>query len=177
MAGAALGVTGFTVAQQAQAPTVIRLGGATRGWQGRAPEPISGQTNPTLNLVEGKQYVVVWENVDGQPHNFAIQGTDGGNLPVLQPIANNTTADNETIRALAANNTTAAGNLPNLNATGNETGGEGMRNLLVQTPIISTQGNVQAVAFQATSQMSQYICLVHPNTMVGNVRVDPEGGL
>ncbi len=60
--------------------TEFRFGGATAGWQGRAPSRIEGESNPTLNLEAGNSYRVVWENVDGAPHNFVIQDADGNRI-------------------------------------------------------------------------------------------------
>ena len=41
---------------------------------------LQGQENPTLNLQSGQQYTVVWINMDGQPHNFAV--LDGNGNPI-----------------------------------------------------------------------------------------------
>lgn len=56
---------------------VFELDGDTTGWIGRRPSDIEGDTNPTLTLTPGETYEVVWENVDGAPHNFAIEDADG----------------------------------------------------------------------------------------------------
>ncbi|MDF9746064.1 cupredoxin domain-containing protein [Natrinema salsiterrestre] len=58
----------------------IRLVGETQGWQGEAPDDISGTENPTLELEEGTEYVLVWENGDGLQHNFAIEDETGEDL-------------------------------------------------------------------------------------------------
>ena len=58
-----------------------RLGGdAVDGWVGIAPESIADETNPTLNLSAGEEYIVAWENLDGRPHNFAIEDEDEDNF-------------------------------------------------------------------------------------------------
>ena len=78
-AGALAGVGGVGGAA-AQSPEVVRLGGKIAGWQGRAPESIAGETNPTLDLDPGIDYRVVWENLDGMGHNFALLDSAGKTL-------------------------------------------------------------------------------------------------
>ncbi|WP_049899208.1 PQQ-dependent sugar dehydrogenase [Halococcus agarilyticus] len=78
-AGALAGVGGVGSAA-AQSPEIIRLGGEIAGWQGRAPESIAGETNPTLSLEAGTTYRVVWENIDGMGHNFALLDSEGSVL-------------------------------------------------------------------------------------------------
>jgi Copper binding proteins, plastocyanin/azurin family len=75
--GTLAGLTG-TLAQGGG--TTIRLGGRVSGWQGRAPNSIKGQKNPTLPLKPGEKYTVVWENLDGQPHDFVIRNGSGKQL-------------------------------------------------------------------------------------------------
>ncbi|WP_231183289.1 plastocyanin/azurin family copper-binding protein [Haladaptatus sp. DYF46] len=75
--GTLVGLTG-TLAQGGG--TTIRLGGKVSGWQGRAPNSIKGQKNPTLPLKPGKKYTVVWKNLDGQPHDFVIRDKGGKQL-------------------------------------------------------------------------------------------------
>ncbi len=58
----------------------IELGGRAPGWQGRAPSGIEGTTNPTLTLQAGTDYTLVWENLDGIQHNFAITDANGEDL-------------------------------------------------------------------------------------------------
>ncbi len=103
-------------------PERIQLGGDTAGWVGRAPAAIEGETNPTLTLVAGRRYEVVWENVDGAPHNFVVRDGDGEDL--------------------------------------------------VASEIVSEEGATQTVEFEATGAMAEYLCAVHPNTMVGDVSVE-----
>jgi hypothetical protein len=64
----------------AQVTTTFRLGGKIPGWIGRAPASIDGATNPTLELEAGKEYEIVWENLDGAPHNVVIEDANGNNL-------------------------------------------------------------------------------------------------
>ncbi|GAA0197724.1 cupredoxin domain-containing protein [Haladaptatus pallidirubidus] len=113
-------VSGMSSSTTAQAET-FRLGGEVAAWRGRAPQSIAEQDNPTLQVEAGQQYRVVWENVDGQPHNFVI---------------------------LDAND-----------------------NTLSKTEIIQEQGATQTVTFTATPEMAQYICEVHPTTMVGEIQI------
>lgn len=72
----AVGIAGIAGVARGQA-TTFELGGQASGWQGRSPESIANETNPTLEMEVGKSYVVVWENVDGQPHNLAISDGEG----------------------------------------------------------------------------------------------------
>ena len=60
--------------------TEFHFGGEVQGWHGRAPESISGTTNPTIELEAGNRYKVVWENLDGIPHDFAILDASGNRL-------------------------------------------------------------------------------------------------
>ena len=83
----AMGVTGMASAQQGgqqQPKPDIVLGGEVKAWHGRKPKSIQGKTNPTLNLQAGKTYTVKWKNMDGQPHNFALQDKEGNNLKVIE---------------------------------------------------------------------------------------------
>ncbi|WP_049996994.1 PQQ-dependent sugar dehydrogenase [Halococcus sediminicola] len=73
--GAFVGAVGLAGAQSD--PETIRLGGEIAGWQGRKPDSIAGESNPTLRLDAGTDYRVVWKNIDGQGHNFALLDGDG----------------------------------------------------------------------------------------------------
>ncbi|WP_273836382.1 PQQ-dependent sugar dehydrogenase [Halococcus sp. PRR34] len=75
---ASIGGLGSVAAQSE--PEIIRLGGEIAGWQGRAPDSIAGESNPTLQLEAGTTYRVVWENLDGMGHNFALLDGDGNVL-------------------------------------------------------------------------------------------------
>lgn len=55
----------------------IKLGGQVERWVGEYPEEIEGEGNPTLELEEGKEYSLTWENLDGVGHNFMIEDEDG----------------------------------------------------------------------------------------------------
>jgi plastocyanin len=115
-------VTGFTGVGVGQANR-IELGGERAGWIGREPSEISGETNPTLTLQPGTTYTLVWENLDGEPHNVVIENADGENL--------------------------------------------------VRSEIISS--GTQEVEFEATPEMAEYYCEVHPASMRGAVEVVGDG--
>lgn len=55
----------------------FRLGGRTSAWIGRVPQSIDGEENPSLPLTPGTEYTLVWRNLDGATHNFAILDGDG----------------------------------------------------------------------------------------------------
>jgi hypothetical protein len=68
---------GATTGGGAQA---IKLGGKIPGWQGRAPEAIAGETNPTLSLQSGTTYRLTWVNLDGAKHELIIEAANGTEL-------------------------------------------------------------------------------------------------
>ncbi|WP_436343811.1 PQQ-dependent sugar dehydrogenase [Natronorubrum sp. FCH18a] len=78
-AGGVVALSDLGLAQE-QEPETIELGGETSGWQGVSPDDIADEENPTLDLEEGTTYEVVWENLDGQPHNFVVESEDGEEL-------------------------------------------------------------------------------------------------
>ena len=177
-----------TVLAQGQNEEVILLGGYTRAWQGyRLPggASASGSANPTLNLQEGTTYTLMWQNGDGVGHNFAIQDSQGNNLQVLEPLTvqpdtfqqiNETSANQSVSLQVSGGNVTGV-STGNQTGGGNATGGQQTtQSLIASTQILAEQGAVQAVRFTATPEMAQYICLVHPNTMVGEVSVQGGGG-
>jgi len=187
-ATAAVGtVAGLNVAvlgQDTEESEYILLGGFTPGWLGFQTPAAEGDgtettaaddgvpQNPTWALEPGTTYTVLWRNVDGQPHNFAIHDEDGERLQVLMPIeadvdqfeALNGTSGNET--EVAANETTVAGN----ETAGNETTVP-EEELIDITETMSEEGAVQGVQFTATEEMARYICEVHPTTMVGDIEI------
>lgn len=118
--GAALAGAG---AAGAQAET-YRFGGETQAWLGREPDAVADEENPTLELEAGREYEVVWENLDGAPHNFTIQDADG--------------------------------------------------NVLEQSEQNSEEGATASLTFTARPEMAQYICTIHPSTMVGDLEVSGE---
>lgn len=197
--GALAGVNAAVLAQgQDQNEEVILLGGQTPGWLGyRLPGEAEAtqSTNPTMTLQEGTTYTLMWQNVDGASHNFALQDSDGNNLQVLQPLSveegvfqevNETEANQSVSLEVSDGNVTGVttGNETDGNATdGNETDGNATGDqttvpedqLVEKTEIISE--GVQAAQFTASSEMVQYICLVHPNSMVGDVNVESGEGM
>ena len=80
-AGIATGLSGcatpFETDAEPDEPAEIELEGHTSGWIGRRPDSIEDEENPTLELTVGRTYDLVWENADGQPHNFEILDGDG----------------------------------------------------------------------------------------------------
>lgn len=78
-AGASQGTT-------AQAET-YRFGGEVQAWHGRAPPAIEGETNPTIQLEAGTEYRVVWENLDGAPHDFTIQDGNGDDIVATERVS------------------------------------------------------------------------------------------
>lgn len=68
----------------------FQLGGEQSGWQGVAPDAIADETNPTLELTAGEEYVLEWENLDGIGHNFVIEDADGEDLVSTEIITNGT---------------------------------------------------------------------------------------
>lgn len=117
-----LGAGGMVYAQQNGTSRFV-LDGVTAGWEGVSPESISGVTNPTLNVVAGREYEIKWSNADGAPHNIAILSDNG--------------------------------------------------EVLMRTPIISSGS--QTLTFTASPKMAQYICQVHPSSMVGKLAVSKQG--
>ncbi|MFC4551015.1 MULTISPECIES: twin-arginine translocation signal domain-containing protein [Halorussus] len=170
-----------TVLAQGQNEEYILLGGKTVGWQGfRLPgqATASASKNPTLNLQPGTTYTLLWRNMDGQPHNFAIQDSQGNNLPALETLSVDQSSQAwETLNQTSGNQTTtnvSLGNATGGNQTQTQTGGD--QQLANKTDIVSEQGAVQGVRFTASQKMDSYICLVHPNTMVGEIQVGGTGG-
>lgn len=48
---------------------------------------------------------------------------------------------------------------------------DGDGNTVVESDTISEQGATTSVTFTATSAMAQYVCIIHPTTMVGDLEV------
>jgi glucose/arabinose dehydrogenase len=65
---------------RAQSTRTIELGGRVAGWQGRAPDAIADETNPTLELEAGVDYRITWTNLDGMGHNIALLDGNGNVL-------------------------------------------------------------------------------------------------
>jgi hypothetical protein len=174
LAAGAFTAVSFAQDQAAEVAETFALVGVVDGWQGVQPQSIADQTNPTLELQAGETYRLMWQNGDGQPHNFAFLDSEGNEVEALQPLeveaAQLSGVFNNTTNASAVNITAneTMGNVTN--ATGNATAGIGA------TEIISEQGAVQVVEFEATEAMAEYYCEVHPNSMRGDVSLGGGGG-
>lgn len=165
--------------EEEEIPT-FALGGRVEAWEGLAPSAIADQDNPTLEVVAGETYRIVWRNDDGEPHNIAILDEDDEPLPVLRPIPVaveeaaplfNATGENLTTNATFGNVT--EGMEPATETPGTETGTP-EEELVEVTEIITGEGAVQAVEFEASEEMARYRCEVHPETMVGDLEVAME---
>ena len=77
IASATGAVVGFSGLSSAQGEADFELGGETPGWVGRVPGSTEGERNPTLEIVPGEEYELVWENLDGARHDFVIENRDG----------------------------------------------------------------------------------------------------
>ncbi|RQH00864.1 hypothetical protein [Natrarchaeobius oligotrophus] len=55
----------------------VRLEAYVGGWVGVEPDLIDRIENPTLVLVEGREYEITWENGDAVKHNLALHDGDG----------------------------------------------------------------------------------------------------
>jgi hypothetical protein len=63
---------------------LILLGGQVSGWQGKLPESIRGDRNPSLELRSGVKYKISWVNLDGARHQFQILDANGNVLEETQ---------------------------------------------------------------------------------------------
>lgn len=163
------------------------LGGRIEGWEGVAPEEIAGATNPTLPVEPGQTYRLLWQNLDGAAHNLEIQNERGTALEVLLPLEVNQDEVAQlfdqggqapaNVSVANATDVPANGTTQPANETGNATangtgmGGPQEGQLVETTELIAQQNAVQAVEFTATEEMAQYICPVHPTSMVGDVEL------
>lgn len=165
--GTLLGATSLGAAQQTTTSTAqpvqrYRFGGEVQAWQGRAPQSIQGQSNPSLQLSVGQVYEVTWENLDGQPHNFALQNEDGQNLAVIFPNVPAGTAGQGTTTTTDGTATTGGTVTPPDDA-------------IAVTETVTEQGATQTLRFVVTPEVAQYICTIHPTTMVGDVELQDGG--
>lgn len=62
----------------------ILLGGQVSGWQGKLPESIRSDRNPSLELRPGGKYKISWINLDGAKHQFQILDNNGNVLEETQ---------------------------------------------------------------------------------------------
>ncbi|MFB9807273.1 hypothetical protein ACFFQF_22770 [Haladaptatus pallidirubidus] len=155
----------------------FRFGGRVSGWQGQGPQSITGQQNPTLQLKPGRTYGVMWQNLDGQPHTFALRDSNGENLPVILPTVR--TMQNGGPMMGGQNGTMVGGaNGTMMDRMMGEHQGRRQppEDAIRVTPQVAEEGSVQMLAFVATRDIAQYICTVHPSTMVGDVTLRPDQG-
>ncbi|WP_458188568.1 plastocyanin/azurin family copper-binding protein [Haladaptatus sp. NG-WS-4] len=171
--GSLVSLSAVSTAQQTTTTTAqpvqsFRFGGRVQAWEARAPQSISGQQNPPLELQTGQVYEVTWENLDGQPHNFQLQDENGQGLAVIFPdVQTNTGGGNQTTTTTTTT------------ATQTTDGGETVTppdDAIRVTETISQQGATQTLRFVATQDVAQYICTIHPTTMVGDVNLQGGGG-
>lgn len=163
--GTLVGTTAVGVARQAnsqQATQTFQFGGRVQGWQGKSPASIQGKKNPTLQLQTGRVYEVRWTNLDGQPHDFALQNSNDTNLEVIYPNVQ----------------TNPSGGGGDVGGSGETSGGNATppSNAISKTEIVSKKGATQTLRFVATNEIDHYICTIHPTTMVGNVETHGGGG-
>lgn len=73
-----------TTTEESQPPVIyedtIVLGGQAAHWLGLAPGGLWDRKNPTLRLRGGREYKLVWLNLDGQEHDFHVVDGDGEEL-------------------------------------------------------------------------------------------------
>jgi plastocyanin len=162
---AAQETTTTTTAQQEPA-TSFRFGGRVQAWMGRQPQDIADQENPTLQLRPGRVYEVTWENLDGQPHNWALKDEQGNNLPVIFPDVQTGTVGTQTTTQTTTQMT----------GTATQTTVAPPDDAIAVTDTVSEQGATQTLRFVATPEITTYICTIHPTTMVGDVEIQDDGG-
>ncbi|WP_433630718.1 plastocyanin/azurin family copper-binding protein [Halomicrococcus sp. NG-SE-24] len=165
---AAQETTTTTTAQQEPA-TSFSFGGRVQAWMGREPQRLADQENPTLQLQAGRVYEVTWENLDGQPHNWALQDDQGNNLSVIFPDVQTGTAGTQT----TTTQTTTPEGTPTQTTVETVTPPD---DAISVTDTLAEQGATQTLRFVATSDITTYICTIHPTTMVGDVEIQDGGG-
>ncbi|MFC4548755.1 MULTISPECIES: cupredoxin domain-containing protein [Halorussus] len=60
--------------------TTVVLGAQVGYWLGLTPAGIRGRPNPTLRLRAGREYDLVWVNLDGVEHDFHVADASGEDL-------------------------------------------------------------------------------------------------
>lgn len=68
---------------------LIRLAGETDGWSGIGPEGTADEQNPLMRLRDGRTYEVVWQNLDGESHQFVIADANGEVVVSTEPAHEN----------------------------------------------------------------------------------------
>jgi len=48
---------------------------------------------------------------------------------------------------------------------------------LTETEIVGDEGAIRTLTFTASEEMAQYICTVHPSSMVGDIEIVDAGGM
>lgn len=77
--------------------TEIRFDGYVGGWLGLAPAAIELVENPTLVLVEDREYELTWTNQDGIHHNIAFWDEDRNVVNDYSTPGNETAGESETL--------------------------------------------------------------------------------
>ncbi len=133
-------------------------------------------------------YGLMWQNLDGQPHTFALRDSNGENLAVILPNVRtmegpmmggqNGTMMGENQTMMGGQNGTMMGGQNGTMMGGQQ--GQGRQtppeNAIKVTPQVAKKGTVQMLMFVATRDIAQYICTVHPTTMVGKVTMKSSHG-
>lgn len=103
-----------------EAVDTIELDANENGWNGREPDGIEGETNPTLELIEGREYDFTWINNDGERHQLELVDDEG----------------------------TVEG-----------------------TDVIEEELESETLSFEATSDLTEYRCAHHLDSMSGTLEV------
>ncbi|RKD93806.1 hypothetical protein [Halopiger aswanensis] len=77
--------------------TELRFDGYVGGWLGLEPAPIELVENPTLVLVEGREYELTWTNQDGIHHNIAFWDENREVVEDYSTPGNETLGERETL--------------------------------------------------------------------------------
>ncbi|MDQ2050899.1 hypothetical protein RBH26_10435 [Natronolimnohabitans sp. A-GB9] len=75
----------------------IRFDGHVGGWVGVYPPAIDRVENPTLVLVDGREYELTWENMDGVHHNVAFWDDDREVVDEYSTDGNEIVGETETL--------------------------------------------------------------------------------
>lgn len=75
----------------------IQFDGYVGGWLGLEPAAIDHVENPTLVLVEGREYELTWENKDGIHHNIAFWDADREVVEDYSTDGNDVVGERETL--------------------------------------------------------------------------------
>ncbi|WP_089788428.1 hypothetical protein [Natronobacterium haloterrestre] len=75
----------------------LRFDGWVGGWVGVEPSAIDRVENPMLVLVEGREYELTWENMDGIHHNVAFWNEDWEVVADYSTPGNDVVGETETL--------------------------------------------------------------------------------